>query len=82
MLNGTNVKAFHAAFAANNTKSQRAHVDDDDDDNDNDNDEDNTARIDRRHSLKSPSENVLALQRVQSLTQRNRMVSLDLIFLP
>lgn len=48
---------------------------DDDNDNDNDDGEDNTARLDRRRASKSPSENSLALQRVKSLTQRNRMVS-------
>lgn len=46
-----------------------------DDENENDNEEDNTARLDRRRSLKTPSENILALQRVKSLTQRNRLVS-------
>lgn len=69
MLNEANVKTFHTAFVRRN-----ASVDDDDDDYDNennDNDEDNTARLKRN----SASENVLALQRVKSLTQRNRMVS-------
>lgn len=42
----------------------------DDEDDDNDYDEDNTARLDRRHSL---NENIQALERVKSLTQRNRM---------
>ncbi|KII90711.1 hypothetical protein PLICRDRAFT_542275 [Plicaturopsis crispa FD-325 SS-3] len=59
-------------------KGTRNHGDDYDDDDengfDNENEEDNTARIERRRSLRSPSENVLALQRVKSLTQRNRMV--------
>ena len=45
-----------------------------DDDNDNDLEGDDTERLDRRHSVKSSSENVLALQRVKSLTERNRMV--------
>lgn len=86
MLNGTNIKTFQAAFAQNshpksNLKNQphsspdEYDEDDNDNDNDNDNDEDNTARLDRRHSLKTASENVIALQRVKSLTQRNRMVS-------
>ncbi|KAJ7578190.1 hypothetical protein C8J56DRAFT_1170538 [Mycena floridula] len=68
MLTDSNVKAFHSAF------DQSHHLDDDDDDNhdDNENDEDNTARLDRI-SLKSSSENVQALQRVKSLTERNRM---------
>ncbi|KAJ7705003.1 hypothetical protein B0H17DRAFT_698449 [Mycena rosella] len=70
MLNGSNIKTFHAAFQSAD------HHDDEGDDYDNDNDhdddgEDNTARLDqRRHSA---SENVLALQRVKSLTQRNKM---------
>ncbi|KAJ7708402.1 hypothetical protein B0H14DRAFT_3525563 [Mycena olivaceomarginata] len=73
MLNGTNIKTFHAAFSS---ASAAAAADDEQDDYDNDNDdgdgEDNTARLDqqRRHSA---SENVLALQRVKSLTQRNKM---------
>lgn len=46
-----------------------------DDEIENDNEEDNTAKLDRRRSLKTSSENVLALQRVKSLTQRNRLVS-------
>ena len=51
---------------------------DDDNDNDNDNDEDNTARLVGRRSMQdqSTSENLQALQRVKSLTQRNRMVSM------
>jgi len=49
--------------------------DHEDDEIENDNDEDNTARLDRRRSLKTPNENILALQRVKSLTQRNRLVS-------
>ncbi|KAJ7133469.1 hypothetical protein C8R44DRAFT_23955 [Mycena epipterygia] len=67
MLNGSNIKTFHAAFQAD------PHDDElDDYDNDNDDDgEDNTARLNqRRHSA---NENVLALQRVKSLTQRNKM---------
>ncbi|KAJ6585544.1 hypothetical protein B0H19DRAFT_1059757 [Mycena capillaripes] len=69
MLNGSNIKTFHAAFHA----ADHHHDEQDDYDNDNDDDgEDNTARLDhqRRHST---SENVLALQRVKSLTQRNKM---------
>ncbi|KAJ6614796.1 hypothetical protein B0H10DRAFT_2220896 [Mycena sp. CBHHK59/15] len=68
MLNGSNIKTFHAAF-----NGADHHDEQDDYENDNDDDgEDNTARLDhqRRHSA---SENVLALQRVKSLTQRNRM---------
>lgn len=55
----------------------------DDNDNDNDNDEDNTARLVGRRSIQdqSTSENLQAIQRVKSLTQRNRMVSMHrLIF--
>jgi hypothetical protein len=79
MLNGTNIKTFHAAFSS---ASAAAAADDEQDDYDNDNDdgdgEDNTARLDqqRRHSA---SENVLALQRVKSLTQRNKMVRFPLL---
>lgn len=69
MLNGSNIKTFHAAFQS----TVADHHDEDDYDNDNDDDgEDNTARLNqRRHST---SENVLALQRVKSLTERNKMV--------
>ncbi|KAJ7738366.1 hypothetical protein B0H16DRAFT_1570611 [Mycena metata] len=69
MLNGSNIKTFHAAFHS----ATAADDEQDEYDNDNDDDgEDNTARLDhqRRHSA---SENVLALQRVKSLTQRNKM---------
>ncbi|KAJ7456728.1 hypothetical protein B0H11DRAFT_223332 [Mycena galericulata] len=68
MLNGSNIKTFHAAFHS----ALPDHDDEDDYDNDNDDEgEDNTARLDqRRHST---SENVLALQRVKSLTERNKM---------
>jgi hypothetical protein len=48
---------------------------DEENDHDNDNDEDSTARLDRRRSMKSTNENIEALQRVKSLTQRNRLVS-------
>lgn len=44
-----------------------------DDDNENDLEGDDTERLDRRDTLKCSSENVLALQRVKSLTERNRM---------
>jgi hypothetical protein len=79
MLNGSNIKTFHAAFTS---AAASEHHDDEQNDFDNDNDddgEDNTARLDhqRRHST---SENVLALQRVKSLTQRNKMVR-DAVFL-
>lgn len=57
-----------------NTRST-TNIKEDDEDDDNDNDDDNTARLDRRRSLKSTSENIEALQRVKSLTQRNRRVS-------
>jgi hypothetical protein len=49
---------------------------DEDDENDHANEEDNTARLDLRLAGQGPSENVAALQRVKSLAQRNRMVSL------
>lgn len=51
---------------------------DDDDMNDNENDEDSTARFNhhRRQSTgPAPGDNLSALQRVKSLTQRNRMVN-------
>ncbi|KAF7348152.1 hypothetical protein MSAN_01768100 [Mycena sanguinolenta] len=72
MLNGSNIKTFHAAFAS------AVAADDEHDDIDNDNDEDgegedNTARLDQQRR-RSTSENVLALERVKSLTQRNKMV--------
>jgi hypothetical protein len=72
MLNGHD-KLFHAAFQ----RSQKGPDDDDEDGNENDDAEDNTAKLadgGRRHSFKSPSENILALQRLKSLAQRNRMV--------
>lgn len=50
--------------------------DDEDDENDFANEEDDTARLDRRYATKNPSENDVALQRVRSLAQRNRMVCL------
>lgn len=56
------------------SKPPRTFDDDDDDENDNSNEED-TARLDRSHAMKSPNENLVALQRVKSLTERNRMVS-------
>lgn len=75
LLNEANVKAFHSAF----TSPNKEYDDDDDHDNDNnDNDEDNTARLNRishfRNGDGNGNENDLALQRVKSLTQRNRMV--------
>ncbi|KAG8214349.1 hypothetical protein J3R82DRAFT_9318 [Butyriboletus roseoflavus] len=57
-------------------KTSRPNSDDEDDENDHAGEEDNTARLDRRLAVKSPSENIAALQRVKSLAQRNRMVSL------
>ncbi|KAJ7214048.1 hypothetical protein GGX14DRAFT_444900 [Mycena pura] len=68
MLNGPHRKTFHAAFHSS------GHDDDEIDDHENDIDdegEDNTARLDQRR--RSTSENVLALERVKSLTQRNKM---------
>lgn len=58
------------------SKTSRPNSDDDDDENDHAGEEDNTARLDLRIGAKSPSENIAALQRVKSLAQRNRMVSL------
>lgn len=58
------------------SKTSRPNSDDEDDENDHAADEDITARLDRRLGTSSPSENIAALQRVKSLAQRNRMVSL------
>lgn len=58
------------------SKTSRPNSDDEDDENDYAGEEDNTARLDRRLGVKSPSENIAALQRVKNLAQRNRMVSL------
>jgi len=46
------------------------------DDNDDDDDEDTTARLThgRRRTFQASTENAMALQRVRSLTERNRMV--------
>ena len=57
-------------------KTSRPNSDDEDDENDHAGEEDITARLDRRLGVKSPSENIAALQRVKSLARRNRMVSL------
>jgi hypothetical protein len=73
MLNGNYGKTFRAAFHPD----QKTHArDDNDDENENDtrDDEDDTARLDIQKHSKNPSENISALQRVKSLTQRNRMV--------
>lgn len=73
-MNGSSYNTEHSSRSMQNLNEGD---DDLDDENDIDNnDEDNTARLERRRSLKSPNnENLLALQRVKSLTQRNRMVS-------
>ncbi|KAK7048809.1 hypothetical protein R3P38DRAFT_1877756 [Favolaschia claudopus] len=73
MLNGSNIKTFHAAFETADHSAD--HDDDYDDDNDDENGEDNTARLNHQRR-QSASENVLALQRVKSLTQRNK-IALD-----
>lgn len=72
-LNETNIKAFQDAMAAN---LDRDGIDDDEDDdhNDGEGDEDNTARLDRMLSIRSSNQEESALQRVKSLTERNRMV--------
>ncbi|KAJ4482435.1 hypothetical protein J3R30DRAFT_3459518 [Lentinula aciculospora] len=75
MLNASNIKAFNDAF----THDPPDDDDDDDDDDRNDygieNEEDITARLNRRHSLKSVSvnENTLAIQRALTLKERTRM---------
>ncbi|EMD39581.1 hypothetical protein CERSUDRAFT_92078 [Gelatoporia subvermispora B] len=80
--NGASPDAF-AADMPNGTRteersrSRAGSVVDDDDPYEHENDEDNTARFvdGRRRSLKdAPADNMTALQRVKSLTQRNRMV--------
>ncbi|KAF9496586.1 hypothetical protein BDN71DRAFT_1505699 [Pleurotus eryngii] len=71
-LNETNIKAFQDAMAAN---LNRDGIDDDEDDdhNDGEGEEDNTARLDRMLSIRSSNQEESALQRVKSLTERNRM---------
>ncbi|KAI8994169.1 hypothetical protein BD414DRAFT_411088 [Trametes punicea] len=59
------------------SKKRSSSLEGEDDSEENENDEDNTARLsdDRRRSLpKAANDNQAALQRVKSLTQRNRMV--------
>ncbi|KAJ3907965.1 hypothetical protein F5879DRAFT_939474 [Lentinula edodes] len=70
MINASNLKAFHAAFT-----DDPPNDDDDDDDNYNGNGEDDTARLNRRHSLKSVSvnENTMAIQRALTLKERTRL---------
>lgn len=58
-----------------NINEEQHMSDDDEHDNDFDDGEDNTAKMDKRRSLKGSNENTMALQRVKSLAQRNRMVS-------
>jgi hypothetical protein len=69
MTNGTSIKTPTTSF----TKNGR--LDEEEDEHENDDDEDHTAQLGRQQFHRSSSENVLALQRVKSLTQRNRMVS-------
>lgn len=71
MINASNLKAFHAAF----TDDPPNDDDDDDDDNYNGNGEDDTARLNRRYSLKSVSvnENTMAIQRALTLKERTRL---------
>ncbi|KAF7987021.1 hypothetical protein HWV62_125 [Athelia sp. TMB] len=67
---------YHSEIGPRSTTNlnEEQHTDDyDEHDNDLDDGEDNTARLDKRRSLKGLSENTLALQRVKSLAQRNRM---------
>jgi hypothetical protein len=75
MLNGSYDKTFQAAF-----KGQGVHEEEEENEIENELDEDDTARLDLRRNSRSPSENVLALQRVKSLTQRNRMVRMFSLF--
>ena len=66
------------AKSYNHKKRSSVIEDNDDDPDDNENDEDHTARLsdDRRRSFPKVGtpDNQAALQRVKSLTQRNRMV--------
>ncbi|KAJ7069401.1 hypothetical protein C8F01DRAFT_1112511 [Mycena amicta] len=70
MLDGNNLKTFHAAFHNNDNDNDDHEYEIDDDG------EDNTARLDLAQRRHSASENVLALERVKSLTQRNK-IALD-----
>ncbi|KAL0569597.1 hypothetical protein V5O48_012371 [Marasmius crinis-equi] len=81
------VKAFHSAFEQQQQQHQRSQgnqsydtVDDDDDDTDNYNNsnepyahDDDTAKFNRTQSVNPDSDNALALERVKSLQERNRM---------
>lgn len=60
-----------SSAAGSRSSSRLANQDFGDEDEKEQPDEDNTARL---NHASSSSENVLALQRVKSLTQRNRMV--------
>ena len=74
MYYGRNKSYSDLASSANNNPLS----DEDDDPNDYERDEDSTARFDlhrRRSTNTVPSEHASALQRVKSLTERNRMVS-------
>ena len=56
-------------------KKRSSLIEDEDEADENENDEDHTARFDeRRRSFTKGADNASALQRVKSLTQRNRMV--------
>ncbi|KAM5530561.1 hypothetical protein V8D89_015755 [Ganoderma adspersum] len=56
-------------------KKRSSAIVDEDDADENENDEDNTARLDlRRRSFTKGADNASALQRVKTLTERNRMV--------
>ncbi|KAJ3848291.1 hypothetical protein EV368DRAFT_86788 [Lentinula lateritia] len=70
MINTSNLKAFHAAFT-----DDPPNDDDDEDDNYNGNGEDDTARLNRRHSVKSVfvNENTIAIQRALTLKERTRL---------
>jgi hypothetical protein len=71
MSSGDYPKTFHGVRRHKNGGGE----DDDEEEDENQNDEDNTAKLDVLHHTRSSSENLLALERVKSLTQRNRMVS-------
>jgi len=72
MLNGSDDKS-HISRTISTSPELDTHPNNDDDDDD---DEDTTARLShgRRRTFQASTENAMALQRVRSLTERNRMV--------
>jgi hypothetical protein len=69
MLNGTYEKTFKAAFRGQDVEEEEEEADFEEQG------EDDTARLNLRNKdTKNSSENILALQRVKNLAQRNRLV--------